>query len=171
MNKLKPQETEPLFWAYGHAVYAAQLLEHGIRLLLSVIDNERMKSGLPEIKLDIDNKKAHKTLGTLFNDALKLEYITEQEKKIIWLAIKDRNVLVHTYWDDKHITATLKPKGREWLINDLLQRKEHCNKADSIITSLINQYLTKYGTSIDALSAPVVEQWQNDVEPPNDILH
>lgn len=100
-----------------------------------------------------------------------VEYITEQEKKMNRSAIRDRNIFVHSYWDEKHILASLKPNGREWLINDLLQRKEGYRKADSIIPSLIDQYLTKYGTSIDALSIPVFVQWENNVEPPDDVMH
>lgn len=171
MSKPKPQESEPLFWAYGHAVYAAQILEHGIQLLLLVVDNERKKSGLSQLNVELDDPKSKITLGPLFNKALKVEYITKPEEQMIWSAISDRNILVHSYWDEKHILASLNPNGRKWLINDLLQRKEHCRKADSIISSLIDQYLTKYGTSIDALSAPVFEQWKNDVEPPDDVIH
>jgi hypothetical protein len=136
-----------------------------------VVSNERKKEGLSQLNAELDNPKSNKTLGPLFNEALKVEYITEPEKKIIWSAIRDRNILVHSYWDAKHTLASLTPEGREWLISDLLQRKEHCRKADDIISSLIDQYLAKYGTSIDSISTPVFEQWVNDVEPPDEVIH
>src|SRR5688572_12013513 len=120
------KESEPLFWAYGHAVYAAQSLERGVRLLLEVVDSERRKSSLKPLNFNLDDPNSHKTLGTLFKDVLKVEFVTEAEKKIVWQAVRDRNILVHSYWDEKHTLATLTSKGRKWLIADLLQRKDLC---------------------------------------------
>ncbi|MCP4336150.1 MAG: hypothetical protein GY785_26195, partial [Gammaproteobacteria bacterium] len=127
------KESEILFWAFGHAVYAAQTLERGVKLLLYVVDGEREKSGLPKLFADLDNPRIKKSLGTLFNDALKVEYLTNKEKDIIWAAINVRNVLVHSYWGEKQILASLKPKGREWLVADLLECKEKGQRADKII--------------------------------------
>jgi len=165
------EESEPLFWAFGHAVYAAQLLERGVLLLLVVVESEKEKSGLPQTSVGLDDPKSHKTLGTLFNEVLEVEYITEAEKKIIWKAINNRNILVHSYWGKKQTLASLTAPGRKWLVSDLLRRKEQCRKADEIISSCIDRYLSKYGTSIDALSTPLFEQWQNDEEPPDEVLH
>lgn len=41
------QELAPIFHAYGLAVYNCHLLEDGLGLLLSVIDEERRRQGLP----------------------------------------------------------------------------------------------------------------------------
>jgi hypothetical protein len=171
MSKPNIRESEPLFWAFGHAVYAAQLLEHGMRLLLHVVNYERQRANLPLATLDIDSSEPPKTLGTLFNEVLAAEYITDAERRFVWAAVRDRNVLVHSYWDEKHTLATLTPKGREWIIADLLERKKRCRRADEIISSLVDRYLAAYGTSISEISAPLFETWQNDNEPPADVLH
>lgn len=170
MSKADAEETGPVFLAYGQAVYAAQLLEHGLRALLNVIDLDRKHSGLEELELELDDPGIQKSLNTLFGDLLRIEYITEAEKKTIRRAIKDRNVLVHSYWGEKNILATLFTDGRAWLIDDLGQRRERCGKANDIVSSIIERYLARYGTSVEALAAPLLEQWRNDAEPPDEVL-
>lgn len=162
----------PIFWAYGLAVYHAQLIENGLQLLLSVIVHERKKEGLSESDLSIDNSQNVKTLGKLFKDALQHKYFTKEAERKVWKAIDTRNLLVHAYWrKEKNIKALLTPKGREWLVSNLFKLKEQCREADRIITALVDQYLSRYGTSIEALSPPISEIWQSDEEPPDHILH
>ena len=170
MTEKNLDEAELLFWAFGHAVYAAQTLERGIKLLLRVIDSEREKSGLPKFFADIDDPKIKKSLGSIFSDALKVEYITEKEKKMIWEAVRTRNILAHSYWGEKQILASLKPKGREWLVGDLFECKAKCQKADKIIESLINQYLAQYGVTVESLSTPIFEEHWENREPPENVL-
>ena len=171
MRKMREEETEPLFWAYGHAVYAAQGLEQGLMLLLKVIDGERAKSGLKKLNVELDNPRSHKTIGRLFDEVLGIEYLTEAEKKIIWSAVKTRNVLVHSYWRGKYVRAMLTVDGRKWLIDDLLRKKDLCRKADDIVESLINQYLSKYGYTVGSISSSLVDAlWENENEPPDDLL-
>lgn len=83
MSEPNFKEIEPLFLAFGHAVFAAQLLESGMRLLLFVVEHERDKAGLPKLQIHLDDPNQNKTLGTLFKEVLTVEYITEAENKII----------------------------------------------------------------------------------------
>jgi len=160
----------PIMWAYGLAVYHAQMFEGGARRLLSVSICERKKERLSATDVSIDNLQNDKRLRRVFQNALKLEHFTEIEKRKVDKAIDTRNRLVHAYWDEKHIKAALTPKGREWLVSDLLKLKEQFREADRIMTSLIDQYLSQYGTSLDAFSPPISEIWQSDEEPPDDVL-
>jgi len=171
MGKPDSKETEPLFWAYGHAVYAAQLLERGMRLLLEIIRKEREKSGVENTGLQLEDIDSIKMLGILFKSVKEVEHITNSEEKIIYKAIKCRNILVHSYWSERQISATLTPEGRKWLIDDLMRRKEDCRKAEDIISSLIDRYLSIHGTTIEALAIPLYEKWQNDELPPDDVIH
>lgn len=163
----------PIFWAYGLAVYHAQLIENGVQLLLLVIAYERKKEGLSVSDLSIDNPRhIENTLGKLFNKARKHGCFTKEDERKVRKAINTRNLLVHAYWrKKKHIKAISTPKGREWLVSNLLKLKEQCREADRIITALIDQYLSLYGTSIEALSPPIPEIWQSDEEPPDHVLH
>ena len=65
----------------------------------------------------------------------------------------------------------LNPEGRDWLINDLSVRTQRCTKADSIITSFIDNHLQEYGTSTVTLMAPLIDQWENDNVAPDEGLH
>jgi hypothetical protein len=170
MNDPEQNELTAVFSAYGHAVYSAQILENGIRGLLAIVDHERKKAGKPALKLRLDDADANKTLGTLFEDLMTVEFVTEAEKVLIWRAVHDRNVLVHSYWDEKHILAMLNLEGRDWLIKNLSVRTHRCTKADKITTSFIDTHLREYGTSTDTLLAPLFDHWENDNEPPDEIL-
>lgn len=165
----------PVFEAFGAAVFEAQLLEHGLGLLLKVIDHERQKEGLPPGKVDFDRPGAPKTIGKLFQEVRAVEYLTDAERKSIEKGVKMRNFLIHAYWasDGSRVKAMLTARGREWLVEDLDRIRETCRKADRLVSKFVDQYLAKYGTSIGALSEPLWQQFETDVneEPPDDVLH
>ncbi len=104
-------ELAPIFHTYGLAVYTGQLLEHGLGLLLSVIDEERKREGLPP-RTTFADPRSHKTLGVLFGEVKLVEYLSESEQKQIQYAAKVRNQLVHSYWNERHMQATLTPRKR-----------------------------------------------------------
>ena len=162
----------PLFEAFGAAVFEAQLLEHGLKLLLMGIDLEREKEGRPPRKVDLDSPDAPKTIGRLFREVMSAEYLTDAEQRIISRGIKERNFLVHSYWGKKQTLAMVTLEGREWLIDDLTRIREICRKAGRLVSKLIDGYLARnYGTSMDELSAPLWDQFECSEDPPIDSLH
>jgi hypothetical protein len=140
MGKPTAEETAPIFAAYGHAVYAAQSLERALRLLLDVVSYKRRERGATPVNVDLDHPDSHKTLRPLFEDVLRVEYVTGAEQKVVWEAVRNRNTLVHSYWDEEHVLATLTPRGRTWLVANLRQHYKRCRKADAIISSMIDRY-------------------------------
>ncbi len=55
------------------------------------------KAGKAVLKLRLDDLDGTKTLGTLFEDLMTVEFVTKSEKSLAWRAVNDRNVLVHSY--------------------------------------------------------------------------
>ncbi|HJX09355.1 MAG TPA: hypothetical protein VJ733_02510 [Candidatus Binatia bacterium] len=171
MTRSRKADIAPLFEAFGAAVFEAQNLEHGLSLLLSVIDAEFKKTGRVRSRVNLDTPSAPKTVGKLFEEVKLVEYLTEPERKIIARAIRDRNYLVHSYWNGDRITAMMNQKGRNWLVKDLDHLRETCRKADRLVGKLIDRYLKKYGTSLDALSTPLWGKWESGESVPPELLH
>ena len=162
----------PLFEAFGAAVFEAQLLEHGLKLLLKGIDLEREKEGRPPRMVNLDSPDASKTVGQLFREVMSAEYLTDAEHKIISRGIKERNFLVHSYWGHKPTLAMLTVEGRKWLVNDLQRIREACRKAGRLVSTLIDGYLGRmYESSMDELSAPLWEQFESSQDPPIESFH
>jgi len=155
----------PVFWAYGLAVFHAQSLERSIRLLFATIVQER-KRELSDAGYNIEALRKTPSLKNLFDKIWEIEGISDSVGKMISETIQDRNALVHSYWkknkEDFQALSTI--KGREQICSDFLQLKDQFQEADRIITALIDKYLSRYGMSIDTLSAPFFEKFKNDLE-------
>ena len=173
MDGNRAADISPLFEAFGAAVFEAQLLEHGLKLLLTGIDLEREKAGRPpRMAMNLDAPDAPKTIGQLFRDVKAAEYLTDAEQKIISRGVKERNFLVHGYWGQKQTLAMLSVDGREWLIKDLARIRETCNKAGRLVTRFIDGYLARsYGKSTHELSAALWDQFESSEDPPIDSFH
>jgi hypothetical protein len=168
METVKKQIT-PIMYAYGLAVFEGQNLEHGLGHLLRIIDHERKKEGLEPLNADIDDPYSYKTIGQLFNKVKAVECLSQKEINIIKRGIKDRNLLVHSYWLEKNVEAILTPAGRRRILKDLDYRRESCRQADRLVTKFIDAYLAKYGTSISALAQSL--EWINDEAPFHKNIH
>src|SRR5690606_10474304 len=110
--------------------------------------------GLPELVPQSAHDKA-KMLGDLFPLALRYEAFSDAERKQIWEAIRLRNLLIHNYWTERTVLATLTPGGRKWLVSDLRARREELRDADRTITKFVDSYLAEHGVSVESLSMPL----------------
>jgi hypothetical protein len=158
----RKRDITPLFWAFGGAVYEGQHLEHGLQLLLSLIDHELKVKGKTRVRLTVDSPNAHKKLGELFDEVQSFEYITDAERKIIQKGLKTRNFLVHAYWQGDRIAQMNSPTGRKAIFTELDDLREVCRKAGRLVDSFIDEHLAKAGTSLDELSRPLWDKWQSD---------
>lgn len=169
LNEVKSEDIYqafmPVFWAYGLAVFHAQSLERSVRLLFAVIVQERGEE-LSEAGFDISALLKTPSLRNLFNNILEIEDIPGPVEKMISDTIDDRNALVHSSWNKnvKDFRSLSTIKGREQIYSDFLQLKDQFREADRIVTALIDKYLSRHGMSIDTLSAPFFEKFQNDLE-------
>jgi len=152
----------PLFYAFGAAVFEGQHLEHGLQLLLALIDHELEVRGKSRVRLNVDSPTAHKKLGQLFDEVQQFEYLTDAERKIIQKGLKTRNFLVHAYWKHERIKQGNTLAGRKAIFAELDELREVCRKAGRLVDSFIDQHLAKAGTSLDELSRPLWDQWQSD---------
>jgi hypothetical protein len=164
------QELAPIFHAYGHAVFNCHLLEDGLGLLLSVIDDERRRQNLPP-RPKASDPRLPNTIGALFADLKVVEYLTEAEQRKIQKAATVRRLLIHAYWDKRTMQAILTPRGRAWLVDDLDKKRIQLREADKLVSKFINSYLAKYNVSVESLSAHKLDEYVNDKGPPEDVLH
>jgi len=139
----------PLFYAFGAAVFEGQHLEHGLQLLLALIDHELEVRGKSRVRLNVDSPTAHKKLGQLFDEVQQFEYLTDAERKIIQKGLKTRNFLVHAYWKHERIKQGNTLAGRKAIFAELDELREVCRKAGRLVDSFIDQHLAKAGTSLD----------------------
>lgn len=119
---------------------------------------------------EIGTDEAQRTLGDLFKATQKKEYFTEAERKKINKAIKERNFLIHSYWN-KRIEYAVKPEGREWLIHNLDELRDLIRSSTAIVNSLIDHYLEQYGVNVQYFADKTTEVWKSDSEPPTELLH
>jgi len=157
---------------FGAAVHQAQQLEHGMQLLLQIIDEQRQRAGKPpRQRLALDGPDAPRTAGRLFEELGAAAHLNDAERKAIQAGIRKRNFLVHSYWHGDRVRAMLTIKGRRWLVDDLNQVREVCRKASRIVDSMIDDCLRAYGVTIDQLSEPLFREYESDQDVPPEVLH
>lgn len=170
MTKPTYADTAPVYLELGAAVFEAQHLEEGLSLLLKVMD-EKGSRGRAVVAAPLDNPEAPLTVGKLFREVRMRKYLTDAERTAIQAGVKERNILIHAYWNTKHTMALVKPAGRAWLCADLDRIREVIRRAGRIVDVIIDRYLKESGTSLNELSKSFEEQWEPGIEPPPDVLH
>lgn len=170
MTEIEYADTAPVYLALGHAVFKAQHLEHGLSLLLKVMDVKSSQGRAPAVAAPLDTPDAPQTIGQLFREVRLRKYLTVAERTAIQAGVKERNHLIHAYWNHSRTLALMKPAGRAWIFSDLDRIREVIGRAGRIVDSIIDRYLKESGTSLDELS-PLQGVWEPGFEPPPDVLH
>ncbi len=91
----------------------------------------------------------------------KSEYLTRAEQKQIRKAIKERNILVHSYLVDKS-ELLLTPEGRKEMLKDIRRVQNLLRKADDIIESLVDRYLAEHEVDLDEITRQLDTLWIED---------
>ena len=151
----------PVLAEFGGAVHTAQRLEFGLTLLLAFAvkydDATIGKSSVDRLS-SID---AEKTLGELWHAVKKSEYVTRAEQKKIRKAIKERNILVHSYLIDKG-EMLLTREGRSQMLADIRRMQVSLRKADEIVESLVDRYLVDNNADLDEITKQLDSLWVED---------
>ena len=151
----------PVFAEFGGAVHTAQRLEFGLTLLLAfAVKFDEATIGKSTVDR-LSTKDAEKTLGELWHAVKKSEYVTRAEQKQIRKAIKERNVLVHTYLVDKG-ELLLTPEGRSEMLVDIRRIQNLLRKADEIVESLVDRYLSEHEVDLDEVTRQLDTLWIDD---------
>jgi len=151
----------PVFAEFGGAVHTAQRLEFGLTLLLAfAVKFDEAVIGKSTIDR-LSSKDAEKTLGELWHAVKKSEYLTRAEQKQIRKAIKERNILVHSYLVDKS-ELLLTPEGRKEMLKDIRRVRNLLRKADDIIESLVDRYLAEHEVDLDEITRQLDTLWIED---------
>ena len=151
----------PIFAEFGGAVHIAQRLEFGLTLLLAfAVKFDEATIGKTTVDR-LSTNDAEKTLGELWHAVKKSEYLTRAEQKKIRKAIKERNVLVHSYLIDKG-DLLLTPDGRAEILVDIKRMQDLLMKADEIVESLVDRYLVEYDADVDEITRQLDSLWVED---------
>ncbi len=151
----------PVFAEFGAAVHTAQRLEFGLTLLLAfAVKYDEATIGKSTVDR-LSSNQAEKTLGELWHAVKKSEYVTRAEQKKIRKAIKERNVLVHSYLIDKS-ELLLTPAGRAEMLADIRRMQKSLRKADEIVESLVDRYLVEHDADLEEITKQLDSLWVED---------
>jgi len=151
----------PIFAEFGAAVHIAQRLEFGLTLLLAfAVKFDEATIGKTTVDR-LSTSDAEQTLGELWHAVKKSEYLTRAEQKKIRKAIKERNILVHSYLIDKG-DLLLTPDGRVELLADIKRMQDLLMKADEIVESLVDRYLVEYDADVEEITRQLDSLWVED---------
>lgn len=154
----------PVFAEFGGAVHTAQRLEFGLTLLLAfAVKFDEATIGKSTVER-LSTNDAEKTLGELWHAVKKSEYLTRAEQKKIRKAIKERNILVHSYLIDKG-EMLLTREGRAEMLNDIKRMQTSLRKADEIVESLVDRYLVENNADLDEITKQLDTLWVEDDKP------
>lgn len=154
----------PLMAEFGAAVYDAQVLESGVSLLMALTTKYQGAHFSNRPVNALDSSQVDKTLGELFRLVQEKQYFTHAARKKIQKAIRQRNILVHTFLTDR-AKLSLTPSGRAQIVSEIETNRSLLREAGSIVDSLINKYLNEYGTSIEEIKKFQSQYWISDSEP------
>jgi len=151
----------PVFAEIGGAVHTAQRLEFGLTLLLAfAVKYDQATIGKSAVER-LSTNDAEKTLGELWHAVKKSEYLTRAEQKKIRKAIKERNILVHSYLIDKG-EMLLTREGRVEMLNDIRRMQASLRKADEIVESLVDRYLVENNADLEEITKQLDTLWVED---------
>ncbi len=151
----------PVYAEFGGAVHTAQRLEFGLTLLLAfAVKYDEATIGKSAVER-LSTNEAEKTLGELWHAVKKSEYVTRAEQKKIRKAIKERNVLVHSYLIDKG-ELLLTREGRAEMLTDVRRIQDLLRKADEIVESLVDRYLVENDADLEEITRQMDSLWIED---------
>lgn len=151
----------PVLAEFGGAVHTAQRLEFGLTLLLAfAVKYDDATIGKSAVSR-LSSMDAEKTLGELWHAVKKSEYLTRAEQKKIRKAIKERNILVHSYLIDKG-EMLLTREGRSEMLADIRRIQTSLRKADEIVESLVDRYLVENNADLDEITRQLDSLWVED---------
>ena len=155
------ESLKPVLAEFGGAVHTAQRLEFGLTLLLAfAVKYDDAKIGRSSVDR-LSSIDAEKTLGELWHAVKKTEYLTRAEQKKIRKAIKERNVLVHSYLIDKG-EMLLTREGRSEMLADIRRIQASLRKADEIVESLVDRYLVENNADLEEITKQLDSLWIED---------
>ena len=155
------ESVKPVLAEFGGAVHTAQRLEFGLTLLLAfAVKYDDAKIGRSSVDR-LSSIDAEKTLGELWHAVKKTEYLTRAEQKKIRKAIKERNVLVHSYLIDKG-EMLLTREGRSEMLADIRRIQASLRKADEIVESLVDRYLVENNADLEEITKQLDSLWIED---------
>ena len=144
-----------VFAEFGAAVYVAQVMEHGLYLLLAFVMKHDDVVFSPESIEKLREKGAERSIGEVFHAVKKKEYFTDAEQRILQKAIWKRNIIVHNFMVENAVALTT-PDGQAQIKAEIRGHIRDMRTADGVIQSLIERHLARHDTTMDDIK----EYWQ-----------
>ncbi len=164
------EDLDPVLRAFGSACFQAQNLEGAFRMLLVLKAAQKNQKYDIETIRDVESATAASTLRSLFQAAKQAEYFTPAEERMLNKAIKERNFVIHGYFD-KYATLLAKVEGRQWLVKNLHEIRDLLHSANYVVVSLCDRYLTEQGMGMEALKSYADTLWESGTMPPEELFH
>mgnify|MGYP000619210644 CR=1 FL=1 len=143
------EDLAPLFEAYGAACFQAQHLEHGLLLLLKILQRPAL------------GKKP--TLGKLIKHAKDLKLFTSEDSRSLRSALELRNNLVHGYWHQDKVLNMRDAHTRSSIKRELEAYQADLRVASALIDGVIDSLLIHWGESLVGFGDAAIKDWQTDI--------
>lgn len=168
MPEPRREEIAPVYAEFGSACVQAHSLEDALRLLL-LVGREYAKTQIPEEALRYPvHPDGIRSLGSLFQEVLRVEVVSADEQGLIWKGIRVRNWLVHRYWGGAPTKRMLRPEGRRDNVQELKRIGDFLREVTAIVHQMIDRYLAAYGQSIQRYMDQAAMLWESDGTPPGE---
>ena len=138
------EQCKEVFAHFGSAVYYAQVLEHQIVNMLVVLRKAQHRVTSEDEFDALFNKKMANTLGQLITEIKHTYRLSDDDKNKLKKVLKARNFIVHDYFKEKVLLFET-TKGRELMINDLIEFKNTVIKLDKRLVELAEKYNKRLG--------------------------
>ena len=150
MDDLKGEHVKTVYAHFGLAIYASQVLEHGLANAILVLDLVPRAASVatPETWPDqVDSfyeGQFRKTLGQLIGGMTKLTSVPSELEGHLARALDRRNWLSHHYFRER-AQDFLSERGRDKMIAELEEAQELFYEADRALERVLKPIGERYG--------------------------
>ena len=151
MKKELRERLQPVYFEAGATLYAAQVLEYGLKLLIFLLSHQRrvsMEYDEAERILDGNDKK---TLGQLLSVLAREGVLTEAAQTSLNQAVEPRNRFVHTFLTD-NAYRFLEGRERDAVIAEIRAVRRLMQQADADVRGMVTLLLKRYGLSFEDMT-------------------
>jgi hypothetical protein len=149
---MKPAEDDvrEMYARFGAAVYAAQVLEHGIVNAMVVLHLPKRDKFTG---FDVDafmDQQFENTLGKLIRNLKEKLTLPAELEQLLSKALKSRNWLCHDYFRER-ASELLSAEGQQKIIAELVDAYSLLDRADKTLTAVVQPLANRLGLTQEAI--------------------
>ena len=157
MDNSDGEHNKTVYAYFGLAIYASQVLEHGLVNALLVLDLIPKASAIatPETWADkVDSfyeTEFKRTLGSLVRRLRDVTTVSNELEELLRRALEKRNWLSHHYFRERAMEF-LSVTGRDQMITELEEVRELFDAADKALDAVMKPIRQQYGYTDELLA-------------------